>query len=212
MTITPTDCDPSGPPDCCRCRALFPGDRPAGGGHSQSRPERLDSAVQRQEPRRLDAEVRQARSRRELQRHLPRRERPALGPLRQVADLQRRVRPHVLQGSLQLLRHRRGIPLRRRAGDGRRPEPGVGDPQQRPDAPRARSQDHAEGSGLPDLHRGAAARRLRQAADDGQPVHAGHQRRHETASSRPGTASTRSRRPTRAISGCASRCSCTATS
>ena len=126
--------------------------------------------------------------------------------------LQRRVRPHVLQGSLQLLRHRRGIPLRRRAGEGRRPEPGVGDPQQRPDAPRARSEDHDEGSGLPDLDRGAAARRLRQAADDRQPVHARHQRRHGTTSSRPGTASTRSRRPTRATSGCASRCWCTATS
>ena len=35
--------------------------------------------------------------------------------------LRRRVRPHVLQGAVLLLRARRRVPLRRRAGDRRRP-------------------------------------------------------------------------------------------
>ena len=65
-----------------------------------------------------------------------------------------------------LLRDRRRIPFRRRSGEARHgPNLALGDPQQRPDAPRARSEDDAEGSGLPDLDRGAAARRL----DDGKP-------------------------------------------
>ena len=56
----------------------------------------------------------------------------------------------------------------------------LGDPQQRADDPLAGSEDDAQGSGFPDLDRGAAARRAgrRQAADDGEPVHAGDEYRH----------------------------------
>ena len=74
----------------------------------------------------------------------------------------------------------RRIPLRRRAGEDRADRSGLGDPQQRPDAALARSEDDAEGSGLSDLDRSPAARRARrrQAADDGEPLHAGDERRH----------------------------------
>ena len=126
--------------------------------------------------------------------------------------LRRRVRPHVLQGAV--LATTCLAAEYRFVGEQVPGGPGLGDAQQRPDAPRPDPEDDAEGSGLPDLDRGPAARRARrrQAADDAQPVHAGHERRHERRARHAGTASTRSRRPTTAISGCAWRCSCTATS
>ena len=57
--------------------------------------------------------------------------------------------------------------------------------QQRVDAPFARSEDDAEGSGLSDLDRGPAARRAerRQAAVDGESVHARDEHRDERAAS-----------------------------
>ena len=77
-----------------------------------------------------------------------------------------------------------------------------------------RSEDDAEGSGFPDLDRGPAAGRAgrRQAADDGESLHAGHARRDERQAAHARTARTRRRRRTTAISGSASRCWCTATS
>ena len=81
----------------------------------------------------------------------------------------------------------RRVSLRRRAGGRRGAVARLGQAQQRADAPFARSEDDAEGSGLSDLDRGPAARRVerRQAAVDGEPVHSWHERRHERKASYP---------------------------
>ena len=77
----------AGPRPACRplVRRVHVARRGNRGARQRSRHARLDPAVQRQGPRRLDAEVRQTRARREPRRHVPRRERRARGPLRQVA-------------------------------------------------------------------------------------------------------------------------------
>ena len=98
-------------------------------------------------------------ARREFQRHVPRRERPARGALRQVDGVRRRVRPPVLQGAVLALHHRRRVPVRRRAGDGRARLGDAGNNGLMVHSPAP--EDHAEGPGLPDLARGAAARRAR---------------------------------------------------
>ncbi len=71
------------------------------------------------------------------------------------------------------LHHRRRVPLRRRAGGWR---PGVGDPQQRPDAAQPGAAVDGEGSGLSHLGRGPAPRwpPEREAAVDRQHVLARH--------------------------------------
>ena len=143
------------------------------------RSEGLDSALQRQEPRRLGAEDHRLRARRQLRRHLPRRQRRPPGVVRQVFDLRQQVRPSLLRAPEVLALHRRRrVPLRRRAGGGRSR---VGDPQQRPDAAQPVAAVDGEGSGLSHLGRGPAPRRPaeRQAALDRQHVLARHPGLHQ---------------------------------
>src|SRR5439155_4929333 len=100
--------------------------------------------------------------------------------LRQMDDVRRRVRPHLLQAALLVLHAGGRISLRRRTASLRR-EAHLGAPQQWVDAPRAAPEDDAERSGLSNFHRGPVARRAerRQAAADGESVHAWDERRDE---------------------------------
>ena len=69
--------------------------------------------------------------------------RSARSALRQMADVQQRVRPHLLSGAVCVLSPRRGVPVRRPAGDGRS---GLGDQKQRSDASLSEAEHDAEGS------------------------------------------------------------------
>ena len=95
--------------------------------------------------------------------------------LRQVHGVRQQVRPPVLQGQVLALRPARRVPLRRRAGQGRAR---LGGPQQRRHVPLPVAAEHAQGPGLPRLHRGAVPRRHRQGrAPDAQRLHPRHQHR-----------------------------------
>ena len=111
--------------------------------------------------RRLDRQDRRPRARRQLRQHLPRAGRAHGRFVRPVHELRREVRAHVLSRHLLVLPHRGRVPVRRRTGEGRA---GMGAAQQRHHGPRAAARDDAQGSGFPDLDRGAAARRKRQPA------------------------------------------------
>ena len=94
---------------------------------------RVDPALQRQGPRRLDAEDSLLRAGRQLRQHVSRRGRRAEGRVRQVRQVRRALRPPVLQGAVLELHPAGRVSLRRRAMPGRA---GLGDSQQRRHAPR----------------------------------------------------------------------------
>ena len=89
------------------------------------------------------------------------------------------LRSPVLREAVFVLPAAHRVPLRRRAGGARTGR--LGEPQQRHHVPLAAAADDDEGTGLPDLDRGAAARRpqRRQGAPDGEHVLARHRSRLE---------------------------------
>ena len=99
--------------------------------------------------------------------------------LRSLRQVRRPLRPSLLRTGVLALPSGRGVQVRGRAGEGRSR---LGLSEQRPHDPRPARRDHGQGPGLPDLDRGAAARRPRVGkADDRQPVHAGDERGHGRA-------------------------------
>ena len=92
--------------------------------------------------------------------------------LRPVSRVRRQVRPHLLPHEVLALHRGRGVPVRRRAGEGR---PGLGAAQQRHHDPLPGAGDDGQGSGFPDLGGGPTpGRRSDRRALHGQHVLARH--------------------------------------
>ena len=135
----------------------------------------MDQPVQRQGPRRLDAQDHRLPGGRELRGHLPGRGRRHQGLLRQVPQVRRQVRAPLLEAEVLPLPAAGRVPVRGRAVPRRS---GVGPPQQRRDDPLPAGRDDAAGPGVPRLDRGPVPRRRRQeGAGDRERLHAGHPRR-----------------------------------
>ena len=166
----------------------------------------LANDIQRPRPGRLGGEVRPSRARRQLRRHVPRRQRRDSGQLRQVHRVRLAVRAPVLQAEALALRAGARVPLLRPAGEGRAVVCAV---EQRRDGALAGAGDDSEGAGLADFGRSAIPRRR---PDDDERVHAGDGDFHEGRDGEAALRRIRRRRSMATTSGSRSRSKCSAPS